>query len=212
MQGRGIAGGHIREGRIRADIIGDPPGAGAFAAIGQIRNHGNSADILQPECVLRSGSGFDPQSRGNADFRKVTISDGFDQGRIGDVHDRRGFQRRADALFAALDSSAPVTPGARCGFSSTWPPAYHRANSPESPGTARDAPKEHRVFRLSQASSMVKGSIGASQVTRQSNMVRITCSDAFGAGSKAHRNRARPCGHRNKTPKVRCWRNRSARG
>ena len=46
MQGGSVSGRNIRELRIGADIIGDPPGAGTFYSLSQLRHDGNSANII----------------------------------------------------------------------------------------------------------------------------------------------------------------------
>ena len=118
---------------------------------------------------------------------------------------------------ARSSSSAPVTTrrSSRTVFH-LLAQRRRRARPAGSPGRCADArcswPPSGMPWRASQASSAVKQRIGASQAVRQSNS-----SVEHGAGGAAaqrvgrDRNRARPCGCRNRRPRDRRRRNCAAR-
>ncbi len=67
------------------------------------RDDCDTGDISQAESVLRSFPGFDGNIRGDADLGEIGRRNRRAQIRIGDINQRRGFKRRADALLPALD-------------------------------------------------------------------------------------------------------------
>ena len=70
-QGGGIAGRHLRVECIRTDIGRDPPGAGALAANGGLRNDANLGDLRQTEGVGRALARLDGDRRRDADLGEV---------------------------------------------------------------------------------------------------------------------------------------------
>ena len=102
---------------------------------------------------------------------RSTSDERGEQLRVGDVHDRRRLQRRADALCARSISSAPVT------TRRTRRTLRHfsaSASSRQDAGISGNSFEMHRDASSpdsarSHASSAVKDSIGASQVTVQRN-------------------------------------------
>ena len=144
------------------------------------------------------------RGRGDAEFGEVDV----DQRRRTAPGRRRGRSGAASSeepmrLAARSISSAPVT------TRRTLRTLRHfsaSASSRQAAGTSGNSSRCTEVAagsRASQASSAVKQSIGASQVTVQRNSWSSTVRQALRVTEESDRNRARPCGCRNRTPRDR---------
>src|SRR5579864_7430640 len=100
--------------RIGADRRRDFPRAGAFFALGATRLHRNAAHVVEPERRCRSLALDQSRRRGDAELREIATDRDAEQVRIGDVNDRRRFERGADALGGALKLKRTGDDTAQC--------------------------------------------------------------------------------------------------
>ena len=74
------------------------PGTGAFASLGAARLDGDGGNIVEPERRSRSFAFDQGGGRGDAQLGEIDVDRDPEKLRIRDIHDRRGFERGADAL------------------------------------------------------------------------------------------------------------------
>src|SRR5437899_1325500 len=99
----GVARGDVGIGRIGADARQDLPRARAFASFGEPHLDRYTLDVVEAERVRRTITLDERVVRRDGDLGEVYVNHGSEQLGIRNVDDRRGLERRTDALVRALD-------------------------------------------------------------------------------------------------------------
>src|SRR5947209_6642806 len=98
----GVAGRDVGVFGILADGRENLPGARAFDADGFFNDDGDTGYVVQAERARGCAALAYLVVRGDADFGEIDVEQRAEQRLVGDVDDRRGLQRRADALGGAF--------------------------------------------------------------------------------------------------------------